>query len=118
MKFLNILKEWKEELWSIPVAFLVFFLSPYFLRWIDPTAGTYDAGIFQIILFAVICLLVFNGLAWLGIKVVFPEVFKWFQGEFSKDFNSSEITKWQRIKISLCLYLAFLFALVVLARVI
>jgi signal transduction histidine kinase len=114
-KIIDILKEWKEEFWSIPLAFLLFFLSPYALRWIDPTAGVYDAGVFQIILFASICLLVFNGLAWVGVKIVFPEVFEYFQNKFKTDFNN--LTTWEKSKISLFVFSLFFAALVLLARI-
>lgn len=114
-KFIEILKEWKEEFWSIPLAFLLFFLSPYFLRWLDPTAGTYDAGVFQIILFASISLLVFNGLSWFGVKMVFPEIFNYFQNKFKNDFN--QLNQWERVKVSLFVFSLFLAALVLLARI-
>lgn len=113
-KLFELVKEWKEELWSIPLAFLIFFFSPVLLRWIDPTAGTYDAGIFQIILFASICLLVFNGLTWMGIKQLFPELFIYFQNQFKDEFQ--KLTEWQRIKVSLFVWAFFLLCLVALAR--
>jgi hypothetical protein len=114
-KLINTIKVWKEELWSIPAALLIFFLSPTFLRWIDPTAGSYDAGIFQIVIFAIICLLMFNGFAWMGIKQVFPEVFSYFQTSFKNEFN--KLTEWQRIKASLFIWAFLLACLVFLARV-
>jgi hypothetical protein len=116
-KLLAILKEWKEELWGIPVAcLLLFVVGPKLIQWVDPTAGLYDAGIMQVILFAIIALLIYNGVAWLGIKQIFPEVFDYFQKEFATDFKNLE--KCQKLKVSVLLYLAFLAALVVLTRVI
>lgn len=115
-KIINTIKEWKEEFWSIPLAFLLFFISPYILRWFDPTAGVYDAGVLQIILFASISLLVFNGLAWLGVKIVFPEVFEYFQLKFKDEFTN-KLTSWERAKLSLFVFSLFLAALVLLARI-
>ena len=114
-KLIEHIKEWKEELLGIPVALLIFFFSPVVLRWIDPTAGAYDAGVLQIIIYATVALLIFNGLSWMGIKLVFPEVFHYFQNKFKTDFD--KLTEWQKVKIAFFTW-AFLFAcLVFLARV-
>lgn len=115
-KIFDILKEWKEEFWSIPLAILLFFISPSLLRLVDPTAGVYDAGVFQIALFAIICLLIFNGIAWGGVKVVFPEVFEYLQQKFKQEFNN-ELTAWERAKLSVFVFSLFLVALVLLARI-
>lgn len=114
-KLINYIKEWKEELWSIPAALLIFFLSPYALRLIDPTAGSYDAGVLQIILYAAVAMLIFNGLAWMGVKQVFPEIFRFFQEQFKNEFQ--KLTEWQRVKISLFAWAFLLACLVFLARV-
>jgi hypothetical protein len=114
-KTIGIFKEWREEFFSIPLALIIFFVSPYVLRWIDPTAGTYDSGIFQIILFATISLLIYNGLAWMGVKQVFPEIFFYFQNAFKIDFKTLE--PWQKIKVSLFIWALFLASFVFLSRV-
>ncbi len=113
-KIIQIFKEWKEEFFSIPLSLIIFFISPYFLRWLDPTTGTYDAGIFQIIIFATISLLMYNGLTWMGIKQVFPEIFTYFQDKFKTDFQQLE--PWQKIKISLFIWAFFLLCFVFLSR--
>ena len=82
------LKTWLLELWTIPLALFIFILSVPVLRFIDPTSATYDAGILQKILFAVIASLVFNGLAWAGIRMVWKELFIFFQTQFKNDFNN------------------------------
>ncbi|MEI2758974.1 MAG: hypothetical protein V9G42_06005 [Bacteroidia bacterium] len=81
-------KTWLLELWTIPLAIVVFISSVPVLRFIDPTSATYDAGILQKILFAVIASLVFNGLAWAGIRMVWKELFVFFQTQFKTDFNN------------------------------
>jgi hypothetical protein len=111
----GIYAEWREEFFSIPLALIIFFASPFMLRAVDPTAGVYDSGVLQIILFATICLLVFNGLAWMGVKQVFPEIFQYFQNAFKIDFKSLE--PWQKIKISLFIWALFLAFFVFLSRV-
>jgi hypothetical protein len=110
----SFLKLW-TEFWSIPLALVSWFLSPFLLRVIDPTAGAYDAGVFQVILFAMIAMLMFNGAVWLGIKFNFWTAFSYYQSKFHLDFNSLE--PWQKIKILLLLYFGLLLSLVLLARV-
>jgi hypothetical protein len=114
-RLFQVLKEWREEFFSIPLALIIFGLSPYFLRWIDPTAGTYDAGIFQIIIFATVSLLLYNGLAWMGVKQVFPETFDYFQNGFKIDFKALE--PWQKIKVSLFIWGLLLASFIILSRV-
>lgn len=113
-KIVKAILTWKEELFSIPLALLIYFFSPYALRWIDPTAGTYDAGIFQIIIFGTVSLLIYNGLAWMGVKQVFPEVFSYFQNTFKKDFQS--LQSCQKIVISLCIWGFLLVSFIFLSR--
>ena len=43
-----------HEFMTLPVVFAVWLLSIGVLRWMDPTAAVFDAGIFQIPLFAII----------------------------------------------------------------
>lgn len=82
-KIISFLTQWNELL-TIPAAFILWWLSPYFLRWLDPTAGVYDAGIFQVILFAIICFLIFHGVVWLVLKLTFPRLYRFFDDEFEK----------------------------------
>lgn len=108
------LRTWLLELWTIPTAVVVFFLSIPVLRWLDPSSGTYDAGILQKILFAVIAVLVFNGLAWAGMRMVWKEMFKYFQSpEFKTDFNA--LSPIQKICVGLSVFALYLLVLVILA---
>ena len=68
--------KWNEYI-TIPIAILLWYFSPVFLHWIDPTAATYDSGIFQIILLKnnIFFLLLFIVLLYhkdYGIPMTFP----------------------------------------------
>ena len=108
------LKEWKEELAGILLALLLFLVSPFLLRLLDPTAGAYDAGVLHIIVFSLVALLTFSFLAWVGIKLNFKEVFDYLQTDFTKDFAT--LDKWQKTKISLLLYFFYLLLFVLIAK--
>jgi len=115
-KLWSIIKEWKEEAVGVLLAFLLFVIAPSIYRFIDPTAGSYDVGVLQLINFSLVSILTFSFLSWLGIKINFKEIFQYLQTDFQKDFNSLE--KWQKVKISLLLYLSYLLLFVIMAKAI
>lgn len=116
-RIIQFILKWNELL-TIPLAFVLWWMSAPFLRAMDPTAGVYDAGIFQIILFAVIAFLIFQAMAWITLKLSFPKVYKWLDDELGNHLNNSSLSTWEKSKIVLWLFSLFLLALVFLARVI
>ncbi|MBL6445717.1 hypothetical protein JMN32_05315 [Fulvivirga sp. 29W222] len=110
----NYVKVWRE-LSSIVVGFILWMKSHILLRWIDPTSATYDAGIFQIILFAVIALFVLHGVVRILMKLIWPTTDNYLDNEFATDFKTLE--SWQKLKLTTSIFFAFLFAAVLLARV-
>ena len=115
-KVLEFIKQYKEELWSIPVALLIFWFAPYAFRLVDPTAGAYDAGVLQLITFAIVSVLILQACAWIGLQRVFPELFEFFQNEFKTAF--SKLTEWQKVKVSLLVFFGLLAAFLLALRVI
>lgn len=109
------LKKQNEYLPMI-IAVLVFYVSPYVLRAIDPTAGTYDVGVLQVIILTIIMFCVFQSVVWMALKVNWLSIRCYFEDRFSTDFKT--LQPWQKIVISLCVYFSLLFALVLLSRVI
>jgi hypothetical protein len=108
------IKEWKQELVGILIALALFLLSPIALRLIDPTAGTFDIGILQPIIFATVAILTFSFLSWVGLKVNFNNVFSYLQDkDFENDFKT--LTAWQKIFISVLLYFFYLLLFIVVA---
>lgn len=113
-KITKFLRRWNELL-TIPVAFVLWFYSPQLLRLLDPTAAAFDAGIFQIFLFAIIGLLIFHGIVWLILKLSWPTVYKHLDN-LSEPFQ--DLNSWQQIKFSLAVFSVLLLSLVLLANTI
>ena len=111
----NYLKVWRE-LSSLAVAMLLWAKSTWLLRKMDPTAATYDAGVFQVYLLAVIGLFLLHGIVRILMKLIWPTSDDYLDHEFKQDFNT--IKPWQKLKLSTFIFFAFLFAAVLLARVI
>ena len=109
----NYIKVWRE-LSSIAIALFLWANSACFLHMIDPTAATYDAGVFQIYLFAIIGLFILHGVVRILMKLIWPTSDDYLDHEFAKDFKT--ITKWQKPELSTFIFFAFLFAVVLLAR--
>ena len=101
------------EVLSVPVALLAWVLSVRFLRIIDKTTAVYDAGVFQIIIFAVIQLFVYVSVAWLTLGLVFGTFRKYLIENMKNEFQ--KLTSWQKIRLSYSVFFLLLFALVVLS---
>lgn len=106
---------WKEEIWGMPIAILLWYTAPIWLRWLDPTAAVLDAGVLQIILFAIIAFLAFKTIAWISIACTFPEVFRFRQKYFRKSFYHLNNT--QKIVLCVSIYCFYLFVLSLLVQV-
>jgi hypothetical protein len=118
-KFLRFIANW-NELVTIPLGILLWYFSPVFLRWLDPTAATYDAGIFQIILFAIIQFFIFSGMVWVYIKITFPKVYKYLDDVLGDNLNTKneKMTQWEKSKVVLWLFSLLLLVIALLARVV
>ena len=101
------------ELLTVPLAFVVWVLSIHVLRWFDPTSGIYDAGVFQIPIFAVLQLFVYVSIAWLIMGLVFGTYRKYLKNDLKEDFKT--LTKWQKIRMSYTIFLSLLLSLVALS---
>lgn len=103
------------ELYTIPFALALWIISPVILRIFDPTAATFDAGIFQIIIFSIISLFVFIAVVWWLMKKVFGTTYKYIRNELKTDFK--QLTPWQKVLISYGIFFLLLFYLVHLSGV-
>ena len=117
-RFIKFLFNWNEVI-TLPLAMILWYYSADLIRFFDPTAAAYDGGIFQIILFTVIQVLVYNAVAWLIIKITFPDIYKYLDSflEANLKLSREHITVWEKSKIALWLFTLYFLALVVLARV-
>ena len=118
-KILKFLASW-SELVTIPIALILWYFSGTFLRWLDPTSATYDAGIFQIILFAIIQFFILSGVIWIYMKITFPEVYKYLDDALGNNLRvkNNKMTQWEKSKVVLWLFSLFFLLIVLLARVI
>lgn len=99
------LKLWPEW-FSLPAGLLLWVASPYILQWYDPTAATFDAGVFQAIVFSIMCMLIGNGLAFMGILFNFKTLFEFYEFDLSVTFKN--LTPWQKVLSLLLLYFGLL----------
>lgn len=118
-KLFRFLLRW-NELITIPIGLILWKYSGLFLRWIDPTAATYDAGIFQVILFAIITFFILSGVIWIYIKITFPKVYKYLDDVLGSNLESKneKMTQWEKSKIVLWLFSLLLLVITLLARIV
>ncbi len=69
-RFFKVYNEWM----AFPIALVLFFVAPRLYQIVDPTAGAFDAGIFHTSIYAIANLFLFSGVAWLIMKIKFPEL--------------------------------------------
>lgn len=125
--FKKFLMQWNEFI-TVPLAFVLFWIGGSVLRWIDPTSALFDAGIFQIIIFAIAAFLLLHGVAWFVLKITFPAAYHFFDNLFESAITAAEgsydlhnpnhLTKYQKCVLVLLYFFGCLFAMVLLARVI
>jgi hypothetical protein len=93
---------WPDSL-ALPLALLGFWISIPVLRWIDPTSGIFDTGIFQIVIVVAVILTALNALVFLGLEFNFPMIWDWYKKDILKrDWLS--IAPWQRLSFFFLLY--------------
>lgn len=105
-------KTWNELLLG-PLGILVWLISPWLIREIDPTAATFDFAVFQKIIFALVAFCVFSFSSWMLIRIQFPAVFRYLANQFDQDFDSLNQTQiCERLKLSLFVLAYYLLGLV------
>jgi len=106
---------WKKypEVYSIPAAFAVWLLSATVLRWIDPTAAAFDAGVLQIPIFSILLLFVFLSISWLTMGLLFGTARNFLKTELKKAFFF--ISSWEKIKYSTGIFFALFLSLILLS---
>ena len=106
-------KAYPQIYWLITLILGWFLLIPI-IYYIDPSSGTFDMGIFQIPLFAVIMLAFYSLAAWIIVKTIFGYMFRYAKQEMKEDFK--KLQPWQKITSYYLLFFALVFALVMLSR--
>lgn len=88
-----------KEFSALIAVYIFFYLSAYVLRWIDPTAGTYDIGVLQIINLSFVLVATFNAAAWSIFRVIWPELGYFMKYRFTNAFK--QLTPWEKLKFCL-----------------
>lgn len=91
------LRKWNELL-TLPLAVILWWWSGDILRWADPMAGVFDAGILQVFLLATIGLLFGHAFIWLTLKLSAPDVYAVLNDYLQ---NPQDTSPWQKGLFSL-----------------
>ena len=103
-----------HEFVTLSVIIGVWLLSAGLLREMDPTAAVFDAGIFQIPIFAIFQFILFISLAWIMLGIAFTTFQNYLQTDMKNDFKN--LTPWERIRLAYFVYFGLLFSLILLAK--
>lgn len=115
---IKFLAQWNELL-TIPLSLVLFWIGGLFIRAVDPTAGLFDPGIFQIVIWAVAAFLFLHGATWIVIKITFPKLYHFLDEVFENGISESGLlTLYQKCVLALAYFFGCLFAMVLLARAI
>ncbi|MEI8086565.1 MAG: hypothetical protein WCG93_10160 [Paludibacter sp.] len=103
-----------HELLTIPAVILLFILSIPVLRWFDPTAAVFDAGVFQIMILSMIQLVIYLSVAWFMLKIAFGHHRRYLQTGMKNDFDNLE--KWQKLKLTYSIFFLLVALLAYMAK--
>jgi len=107
----NVIKKVKEY-GAIIANLLLFFVAQYVLRWIDPTAGAYDAGVLQSINLSLVKAAVCFTCGWLAFSAFWPDQKNYLKNIFNHEFKS--LSPWQKVLVSCSLLLFYVGSIVLL----
>lgn len=80
------------DLLLLPLAFLIWWQSSLFTRWLDPTAGVDDAGFIQHILLKIVAFLIITIIVRLYMRYCWKAVDTYLRHNFSDDFRAVDAT--------------------------
>lgn len=103
------------DVWSVPLVLILFYISPYLLTALDPTAATFDLGVLQIIILVTVAAMVFSSLAFGALRWNFPTLFRFYsRSTFKEQFE--KLSAWEKQKLFASYFLGFLLALALIAN--
>lgn len=107
-KFLKTVKE------NSMIVFLlaIFFICPFLLRLIDNTSAAFDPGILHSVVLACLIFAIFQACTWSILKVIWPDLGRYFVNEFSLDY--SNLNKKTKVLVSLGVYFFILLQLILI----
>jgi len=113
-KILTTLKFW-STFWTTPVGLMLFYISPYVIHQLDPTAEVLTIGQLQKIVFVIAGMFIIDGLVWFMLNLNFPTIFNRYKNNYGTGTSFSQLTTWEQRKYLLCLLCIYFFAAVGLA---
>ncbi len=99
-----------NELLLLPLALLLWWISPVIIHHFDETAATYDLAVFQKLIYGLITFSFCSFNAWIALRITFPSVFKYLTEDFDNDFNLTQ-PLCEKQKLSLALFALYLLGL-------
>lgn len=102
-----------SEFLFLLLALVVWLLAVPFVRIIDPTAAVFDAGVFMAFVYGIAGVFLTIQVVWFLLWFRFKGVYHFLDKHFSRTFKN-DLTSWEKLKLSLSLFFAFLFAQVLL----
>jgi len=112
LKLVEFVELW-PEVYSVAILIAAWYFSSRILDLLDPMAGAFKLGEIHRVLFSVVVVAILSGFAFLGIKLNYPGLYKYYAQEFKHDFK--ELSAWQRVKVFSAYYLLLLSLLVLCA---
>jgi|GEM_PF-2294782 len=85
MNFFQRLRSQFQWLTPLLVSAALFCFSSGPLRWLDPTAGTFDAGVLQVPILAAVWWFFAVAVAWAGLRASFPTLDDWIDAGHWKE---------------------------------
>lgn len=118
------LRKWRvwlaenNEFWGVPVALLSFLVVPYLLQWLDPTAGSFDAGVLHALFFGVVAFVFLKGVVWGLLAMDFPSLYRYLDKYFHELFAMHAVGRLSpgRGWLALCVY-ALYFVIITLLTI-
>jgi hypothetical protein len=92
MKKVDYLLKLFNELIGLPVALLIYLVTPSLLRLIDPTSGEFDTGQLAVLSFGIIKVIMASLVAWAGYRLNLPVMYQYFIGPLETDLNAGNQT--------------------------
>ncbi len=99
------IREWNELL-TLPVALLMWFILPNIIHRFYPESGSYDVGVLNGFILATIGLYFGKTVVWIALKIGAPGVYRTLDNFLIT--NTERLTSWQKGIFSLC-YFSLLF---------
>lgn len=111
----NFFKTFKQELISIPSLLVGFFLLNGILsRWFPNSAFFDFASQVETIAFRVLSFVIALAIAWMGLRIAFPQMYTYLKDEFYHKFG--DLTEEDKRKYSIRFFLVFLICVALVSR--